>query len=105
MHRFVELVDISKRTRRWQDKIEFWFAGPEWLPKDLGGIKTPPPITRHHQHKQASGDGVRIYIVSNYLLVSSLVMLLLLYEEQMSIPSLCLIGAFILLGLLGWGLF
>lgn len=44
LHYWVEMASLSRRTRRWRDKLAAWVAPPEWRPADLGGpVVVPEP--------------------------------------------------------------
>jgi hypothetical protein len=36
------LAGIARKTRRFRDKLAIFFAPPEWLPEDHGGVQTVP---------------------------------------------------------------
>ncbi len=41
---FARLFDLSRRTRRFSDKLRVWVMPPEWQPDDLGGPVLVPPV-------------------------------------------------------------
>ncbi len=41
---WAKIVSIARRTSRLRDKVWAFFAPPEWLPADLGGVQTVPPV-------------------------------------------------------------
>jgi sterol desaturase/sphingolipid hydroxylase (fatty acid hydroxylase superfamily) len=59
LHRWVEIASMSRRTRRWRDKLYAWIAPPEWRPADLGGRVVVPPPDRDGPSLVAPPDRAR----------------------------------------------
>ena len=109
VHRFWEIAGITRRTRRWRDKLRVWVAGPEWLPEDLGGVAVAPPVTRETRQKYAvrrGGRPLRIYVAASFVVVAISVTALLLGHARMTPAQLALLSSFIVGSLVAWaGLF
>jgi hypothetical protein len=41
---WARIFGIARRTSRIRDKLYAFIAPPEWLPQDLGGVQTVPPV-------------------------------------------------------------
>jgi sterol desaturase/sphingolipid hydroxylase (fatty acid hydroxylase superfamily) len=65
------LWEMSRRTRRFVDKIKVWLMPPEWRPADLGGVVTVPDITRAQQRKYVVRPAlaVSVYATVSFALV------------------------------------
>ena len=52
---WARILGIARRTARARDKIYAFVAPPEWLPDDLGGVQTVPPVD-HATYKKYEVD-------------------------------------------------
>jgi alkylglycerol monooxygenase len=85
LHYFTELWGVARRTRRWQDKVQIWFRGPEWRPADVP-----------HEHRTDTPlDGVRYdarpteplgrYVLAHFALAMTIAFLYIFYFEDLSV--------------------
>ncbi|AKJ31455.1 sterol desaturase-related protein [Caldimonas brevitalea] len=58
---YAELLRISRRTRRWSDKLKVWFKPPGWRPADVAAADPKPPfdITQVQRYDPPVGPAAR----------------------------------------------
>ena len=56
LHRWLEIARMSAGAGRLRDKLWAWLAPPEWRPRELGGIVTPPEPDRRGPSFLAAPD-------------------------------------------------
>lgn len=70
---FARIVDIARRTRRLRDKVWAFLAPPEWMPDDLGGPVTVPPVDHAARVKyDVPGDRATTLYVALQFVVAAL---------------------------------
>jgi sterol desaturase/sphingolipid hydroxylase (fatty acid hydroxylase superfamily) len=69
---FARIASIARRTRRLRDKAWAAFAPPEWMPDDLGGPVTVPPVDHAARVKyDVRGDrGVTLYVALQFVVAA-----------------------------------
>lgn len=70
---WARIGSIARRTSRWSDKVYAFFAPPEWLPADLGGVQTVPPVD-HASYRKFDVNTPRA--VDRWVLVQMAIVLL-----------------------------
>lgn len=97
----VRLWEMSRRTRRFVDKIKVWFMPPEWRPADLGGVVTIPEITRAQQRKYVVRPAlaVTVYAMVSFALVLIASIYFLGIRQELPIALQALYAAEAILGL------
>lgn len=102
---FARIVDIARRTRRPVDKLWAWFAPPEWMPDDLGGPVTVPPVDHAHRVKfDVPGDrAVTAYVAVQFGVVALGVAALLWFQAALAVPERVLAIAILMAALGTWG--
>lgn len=64
---FARIVDIARRTSRLRDKVWAFAAPPEWMPDDLGGPVTVPPVSADRVRFDVPGDrGTTLYVAFHF---------------------------------------
>src|SRR5204862_3439818 len=82
---WVRLAEMSRRTRRWQDKLAVWWMPPEARPADLGGPVEIPQVSRATQQRYdtRAQPGVDAYVAAHFTLVTVATTALLWYEAAL----------------------
>lgn len=69
---WVRIGSIARRTSRVSDKVYAFFAPPEWLPDDLGGVQTVPPVdhTVYRKFDVESSPAVDRWVLLQFVIVA-----------------------------------
>lgn len=98
---WVRLAKVSATTANLRDKIWIWFAPPEWLPQDLGGVQHIPEASRETQYRYRvpSSDGTNLYAVCMFVMAIVLTTGLLYDAELIPTELLVAVSALIMMTL------
>jgi alkylglycerol monooxygenase len=101
---FARLATLSRRTRRWRDKLRIWVAPPEWYPDDLGGPVVVPEVDHATRVRfdVPRRPVLELYIVAHFLLVSAVVFSVLWWSKALALPAKAALVGFAMLGLATW---
>ncbi len=102
---FARIVDIARRTRRPLDKLHAWVAPPEWMPDDLGGPVTVPPVDHAARERyDVPGDrGITLYVGFHFAVVAIGVSLLNWFQASLGSGPRWLAVAIFMAALATWG--
>ena len=90
----LKLAAIAGKTSRFRDKVYIFFAPPEWLPRDHGGVQTvPPPAQVRFDREPWSGPGS----IAVTVLAAGATVALLWHFEAWSRVTAIVVGSAILL--------
>jgi alkylglycerol monooxygenase len=113
---FARIVDIAGRTRRPVDKLRAWIAPPEWLPDDLGGPVTVPPVDHATRVKfegrlvdgdavaaRAAERGIDLYVGFHFAIAAIGVSLMNWFHAELGPGTRWLAVAIFMASLATWG--
>ena len=102
---WLKIMAVARDARRLRDKLWIWFAPPEWLPEELGGIQSIPEASRAAQRKYdaKAPRGVDGYAMVGFALVSAASSALMMKGQSLDAPSKALVVGAVLTALVGWG--
>src|SRR6185295_9467507 len=65
---WARIAGIARRTSRVRDKLKAFFAPPEWLPEDLGGVQIVPPVDHatYRKFSVKTSRGVSRWVLVNF---------------------------------------
>ena len=92
-HVWWDTLQLSLRTRRWQDKLLVWFKGPAWRPSDL-------PLKSASDWRQAKFDPTVSWFAKGYTFVQFWIITfasLELQTQHLELPRSLALSAFTLL--------
>ncbi len=71
VHYWVDLFNLSEKSKRRIDKIRVFFSPPGWQPKELGGYQPPKEIdkTNYTKFDTKVDDSLKIYVLSHYIIL------------------------------------
>ncbi|MDQ3037964.1 MAG: sterol desaturase family protein [Myxococcota bacterium] len=102
---WARLWEVSKRTRRWRDKVWIWLAPPEWLPDDHGGVVTIPEVDREARvlYETPSVRALHGYVALQFALLGGATAVLLVISESGSALELGALASWIVASTAAWG--
>jgi alkylglycerol monooxygenase len=102
---FARIVDIARRTGRPLDKLRAWVAPPEWMPDDLGGPVTVPPVDHERRVKfdVPGWRGLVGYVGAQFAAVAVAVGFLNWFSAQLPTGLKVLAVAVLMSALATWG--
>lgn len=102
---FERLWAMSRDAKRLRDKLYVWIAPPEWRPADLGGLVTPPEVSRATQEKFSTpvSSGLALYVATWFALVAGAVFALLWAGGALPLVVRASLVGWVLLTLGTWG--
>lgn len=112
-HYWKELIDTSKKTPSFKEKMFVFIKSPGWKPKQLGGFQSPPPVNPKTAQKFDFyiSDFQKYYVLIQFVFLLGITTLFLFTSEQMIVSGNPLfviqaiyISGFILLSLYSFGL-
>jgi hypothetical protein len=104
-HYWVELWELSKRSRGIKNKVLVFIKPPGWQPAELGGIQHPKDIDIQHYHKYNthSSKPVEVYSFVQFVLILGLATAVLFLSSQFSKSQLLQLAFGIIGGLTAIG--
>jgi sterol desaturase/sphingolipid hydroxylase (fatty acid hydroxylase superfamily) len=87
---WARLASIALKTRRFRDKLAIFFAPPEWLPDDHGGVQTVPVPSQTKFETEVWSDAGSLIVLA---LAALLTTLLLWNFEHWSRGTAVVVGA------------
>lgn len=90
-HYWIDTFQVSRRTRRWADKIKVWFMPPGWFPADV----EPPPSKdwRYPKFDPPATAFVRGYTLTQFWLITAASLWLL--KAYGELPTAFVLSAFV----------
>ncbi len=100
---WVEILKLSSAARSLREKLYAWIAPPEWRPASLGGSLTIARVPASRlKYSSNPYRGVSLYIAGQFIVVSTVVVLMLLLQDTLPRSSALFIVSWILASLLAW---
>lgn len=89
---------IARDTKRLRDKLFVWFAPPEWLPQDLGGVQTVPPVDHatYRKYEVQTSPRVDRWLLAQFVVVAIATTALLWNFKHWPLPLSAAIAGWIL---------
>ena len=70
---WADLVRAARSTRRWRDKLRVFLERPGWMPADLGGFQSAPPVDPGaRKYDPAIGRPLSLYATLQFVQVLAL---------------------------------
>jgi len=79
IHYFVELADVSRRTRRWRDKVLIWIMPPHWRPADVPMVVPEETPLKGFKFDAHAPRRTNLYVGCQFISVLVATVLLLFY--------------------------
>ena len=101
---WVDLARAARATRRWRDKLLVFLERPGWLPEDLGGFQSPPPVAPGVlKYDPAVESRVAAYATLQFLQVLALSLAFSALRPGLALPAQLLGGIGVVWGLTNVG--
>jgi alkylglycerol monooxygenase len=81
---FQYMATVTRKAKRWRDKLWIWVAHPAWLPSDLERDPLEKKRMQTEKYRPPVNRELVWYLIGHFLLIGSLMVPYLLFEPQFS---------------------
>jgi sterol desaturase/sphingolipid hydroxylase (fatty acid hydroxylase superfamily) len=105
LHRYVELAQISWRSKHALDRLKVWLMPPPWLPRDLDQYPPPPEVSpeRFQKYDPREPLGLQIFVLVQLVTVIVTVTALMFEEDSVAMPLAGAVATLVMAALTAWG--